>query len=467
MLIYSLGYGVFSAECNNLSKLAAGLQMGGAKVTKIRNQNCCGEALTNVGIITCTSPDVNGKVLTINWSDMLMTGSLNSVALNALTSLTRLELYYNNLRGPLPRSYPPNFEYLDIENCGFNGTIPTFSEPLSMFWGTGNLFTGQVPQFPASLNQAYLTGLTVTGTVVMEAPLVIWLDYSTITGLQINDPSQIVAEGCDLSFSNIFYEDVAHLEPYCFLTGLPNRPVPPNTVSSTTDTTSDISTVLSTTLEQSIAQSTLPNTVQVVLSSSSTSNQEFPIGSSTISTLEGNGTEYIVLPVTSAQSVTIGSFKPSSTIATNFLSLNISTSIATSTNMATSTLYSSLTTRSTSTVVVLKKTKKVVQPVAPVDDEETTLFQSATSDAYYEDTYTTTAVEEGLQKVEVNTIESQGKTPNSLFSEENVEKLAKTPAFYGSIIFFILFIFALLLIRERQRHKLILKNLESKNDMDK
>ena len=416
---------VYSQECLKLSNLAAGLGMSTIKVTKLKNQNCCSGNLTNVGEIICTATNTTGKVLSIDWNSFSFSGMLKENLLNQLTSLQSLSLFYSTgLSGPLPTTYPPDFQYFDIENCGFNGSIPTFPEPLYYFFGSGNAFTGPVPAFPSTLYYLFLRGLNVTGNITLEHPDNLDLSFSQISSLIVKDTSQFTK--CELQYSQIPYDSVAHLASYCNLNWL-------------------------------YKPTTLYNSAEL--------------------TTQRSSLTFLAPKSTTSPTVVTSAFVESQTVANSSMTTTIHSAIDTSVNtFIQDAIYSThitdvytelntLEAMETTSTTKLRLTKKI--PIREINsDLEDDAEYTESNASFINDSYTSTNVQiTSFTLTATATLLPQNK-PGSIFSGESIEKLIQNPLFYGSLVFFILFIFSLILIRERQRHKLILRKIQSREAVE-
>ena len=92
--------------------------------------------------------------------------------LSGMTSLDKLKLADNNLRGGVPQAsqLPPNMTWLIIDRNPLGGAIPDLSSltSLRLLWLHSNGLTGSIPagdKFPASLDDLNLRDNMLTGTI--------------------------------------------------------------------------------------------------------------------------------------------------------------------------------------------------------------------------------------------------------------------------------------------------------------
>eukprot|EP00835_Amoeboradix_gromovi_P006178 NODE_681_length_5254_cov_0.289040.p1 type:complete len:1074 gc:universal NODE_681_length_5254_cov_0.289040:3473-252(-) len=156
-LITALFYAV-SIDCPDVINLATGLAMGlsNPDLLKTLRIDCC-----STNSVWC----ISGRVDSINWFGMKLTGSINTTALPGMLTYLNLEgnRIAGELRGDLPSalevlyigincitgSIPvmplPNLQEIDASQNRFNGTIPSLSTTLGFFSISFNEISGCIP----------------------------------------------------------------------------------------------------------------------------------------------------------------------------------------------------------------------------------------------------------------------------------------------------------------------------------
>jgi len=390
LLLQSLVYS-YSIDCGPLADLAASFGFGTTAVSNLRNGNCCSSSNINC--------DTNSRVTYVGWTSQSLTGTFNQAAFVSLTYLTKMEIYYNSLTGPLPTQFPPNFQYLDIDTNGFTGPVPVFPSTMLTFWGSRNSLSGNLPTFPNSMVKLYLDGgnVGISGAVALNAPTQLMLKgCSTITGISITNKGGLTTSNCDITGTGIYKEDAAFLSGNCLISGLASRP---------TTTTSK-------------PQLTTTNIFKFLGGGTTTLSSFVPVGVSVTNQLSLMTTGVIVQ--NQLTPTTISKISPTTipTVKTTTTPLTTKPAVKTTT---TPNLY--LNTRP-----------------APRDESLFSYMESSTE--YFE------PMTQGIA------------TNNNGLYGVTLEKLITNPIFYGCIFLVILFIFAMAFAREVQRKKRVDANFK-------
>ena len=214
MGFWSLVFGI-SSDAQDVLNLSKGLGMNKVQPTiylQIQT-NCC-----NSNGITC---DSNQRVNSIDWSYLRLNGSINGTIPSTLITM---DLSNNNITGTIPNNLSNTLQYLDTSVNKLSGNIPSSLFNLVYFDCSrnfmsgglpqlipstmitlkvfGNSFDGPIPSFPASLIDLYLgypnyPGNSFSGSVVLNAPISLYLNYNMITDVVVINATRLAF--CDLS----------------------------------------------------------------------------------------------------------------------------------------------------------------------------------------------------------------------------------------------------------------------------
>ena len=151
-----------SLDCLNVVNLAIGLhldqQQPGIMIQLL--VDCC--SATGV---TC----MDGRVTSIYWVEKGLTGQLNSSSLPS--SLTQLELQYNNIKGQMPIAFPNGMILLSLQDNLLTGNLPPLPPQLILVDIHDNYLTGSLPKsFPGTLTAVYLSNNLFTGSIPNPLP---------------------------------------------------------------------------------------------------------------------------------------------------------------------------------------------------------------------------------------------------------------------------------------------------------
>eukprot|EP00835_Amoeboradix_gromovi_P002196 NODE_119_length_18895_cov_0.454990.p2 type:complete len:925 gc:universal NODE_119_length_18895_cov_0.454990:16893-14119(-) len=223
------------SDCDDVVNLAYGLNLhiSFPDLMQELEYNCC---TTTHGHITCNSTNV----IEIRFNDMSLDGTINGTA--APRSLQKLNLFYNQISGPIPNNLPDSLLSLDLRTNRLSGPLPA-AFPLSLntiyvnenflngsipaalpvnmevfcvsnnylegslptslpstlldFEVDNNYLTGGLPAFPDGLKYLYLNDNKFTGQVLLNKPNYVQVDHNYITNVTIKDSS--VMYYCDIS----------------------------------------------------------------------------------------------------------------------------------------------------------------------------------------------------------------------------------------------------------------------------
>ena len=199
MLWVSVVHGA-SIDCPALINFASTLGMNTAQpaIMSKLNSNCCN---AQAGVV-CTSQ----RVTQVNWELLGLTGTIDGTSIPPL--LTALNIGRNQLTGNIPTNWPSGLTYLDISrnpglNCVSPGPWPSGLQELHL---NGLSCTGDVGVFPNSMIYLYLgwvnddlgTYNKLSGTIALNRPLELEINFNLITDIIITDSSQMDTY-CDLS----------------------------------------------------------------------------------------------------------------------------------------------------------------------------------------------------------------------------------------------------------------------------
>eukprot|EP00835_Amoeboradix_gromovi_P001666 NODE_81_length_22753_cov_0.207072.p7 type:complete len:346 gc:universal NODE_81_length_22753_cov_0.207072:14556-13519(-) len=185
-----------SDDCSNVINLASGLGMESAYPHEYQAivNDCCSP------YVTCK----NNTITEIKWNSVRfgnLQGVLNGIALPK--SLILLDLSNNKITGHIPDDLPSTLRFLNLYGNSFNGSIPSnLPQNLTQLQLTGNEMVGDVPELPKNLevltlgNQG-IRGNQFSGTVVLNEPKELRINYNLITDVVIHNTSSLIV--CDLS----------------------------------------------------------------------------------------------------------------------------------------------------------------------------------------------------------------------------------------------------------------------------
>ena len=206
-----------SIDCSTMLQFASNLGMQSAQPaiwTQLR-ADCC--ATTGV---YCVSQ----RVTQINWYGRSLNGFINSSALPS--SVTWLNLGPNQLTGSLSSQWPGGLLFLELD---------------------GNQLSGDVPSFPSTLEHLRLgypgyPGNHFTGTVRLNRPVDVMINYNWITDFVIQDTSAlgVGVDMCDLSYNPLLGNTNIASLALCTKTGLYSAALLPITRSNLKSTTKTI-----------------------------------------------------------------------------------------------------------------------------------------------------------------------------------------------------------------------------------
>ena len=225
----------FSVDCPNLRNLASGLgmQSGNPTIWTQLQGDCC----TADGVV-CVSQGVTE----ISWVNIILYGMINGTAIP--NGITRLILWDNQLTGSIPSIFPGGLKILDLNYNRLTGSIPsTLPSGLTHFYLDGNQLSGDLPIFPISLQLLYLgypgnPGNYFTGTLRLNQPNEVYINFNWITDVIIQDRSQINPSQCDLSNNPLLGNPNIALLTMCAKNGLYSASLLPNTLTTIKTTTS-------------------------------------------------------------------------------------------------------------------------------------------------------------------------------------------------------------------------------------
>ena len=273
---------VFSAanDCSKVVTIAFALGMNtkNPSMYSSLNLNCCSNPAT-LGV-TCHGSSSTSTVTEIDWSAKGLTGSLSSNLIFP-SSLTKLALQRNlEIKGDLlfMANLPNGILYLDMNNNQLTGFIPIVSPSLKYLSLYNNQLTGAVPQIPAgieslllsmnplsgdmptipaSVNVLEIHHTQLSGSIQLSKPITIYIDYTQISFIAIDDASLLNTGICHLGQSLLFYNDIAHLNGICDLAEITmTRPK-----STSVRTTATLSTKASILLTISNAKASLGSSI--------------------------------------------------------------------------------------------------------------------------------------------------------------------------------------------------------------
>ena len=209
--LFSVLNGV-SIDCPDVLNLALGLHLNTKQPTiwsSLQGDCCSGTG------ITC----VNSRVDIITWISRGLDGTINGTALPG--KLTIIYLQTNSITGPIPAQLPSTLFSLCLE---------------------GNMMTGDVPSLPSALQYLRLgwpgfPGNHFTGTVSLNQPKWLLLNYNWITELIVNDASLIVNTKCDLSDNPLLGSPNIGTLSMCTQSNLYSAALLPKTISTTSKIT--------------------------------------------------------------------------------------------------------------------------------------------------------------------------------------------------------------------------------------
>ena len=162
VLLISNAYSI-SIDCSNIINLAQGLGIMTQQPTIWTEllTDCC---ITNG--VSCVSQ----RVSQINWSSMTLNGFLNGTALPS--GLQELDLYSNQLTGPLPSSWPNGLQILNLNSNRLSGFLPrSWPSNLQIVYLYSNQLTGSVSStWPNGLLQLNLGSNQLTGSIPSTWP---------------------------------------------------------------------------------------------------------------------------------------------------------------------------------------------------------------------------------------------------------------------------------------------------------
>ena len=197
-----------SIDCPNVINLAFGFNMN-VKQPAIFSQlqsDCC--AATGV---SCVSQ----RVFLIDWYGMDLDGVINGTAIPS--NIINLWVANNELTGSIPDMLPIGLVSLNLDINKLSGDLPQFPstlESLGLGW----------PGAPGNNH--------FTGTVRMNRPTYLRINYNWITDVLVQDSSSLIT--CDLSYNPLLSNpNLANL-PMCTKTGLYSANMLPITRSAAT-----------------------------------------------------------------------------------------------------------------------------------------------------------------------------------------------------------------------------------------
>eukprot|EP00835_Amoeboradix_gromovi_P006500 NODE_775_length_4354_cov_0.275206.p3 type:complete len:179 gc:universal NODE_775_length_4354_cov_0.275206:2115-2651(+) len=155
--LYLLVSLVFSAsiDCPDVINLATGLNLGQSNPTlfKALEVDCC----SRFGV-DC----YNGRVVSVYWYDLHLTGSINSTALPEMVNY--IDLTNNRITGNFPKTLPPSLEYLFLYNNFITGDLSSISASILYRAEVGsNKLNGSIPLLPNTLNYFYASYNMLSG----------------------------------------------------------------------------------------------------------------------------------------------------------------------------------------------------------------------------------------------------------------------------------------------------------------
>ena len=191
----------------------------------------------------CTADSVsctNQRVIDIEWYNMGLNGTINGTAIPS--SLNYLALWGNKLTGSIPTSLPSGLINLNVDNNKLTGGIPS-TLPIAMtnLYVYGNQLGGDLPSFLPTLRYLALgfpgiSGNHFTGTLRMNAPAGLYLNYNWITDVIIQDSGGL-SGNCDISHTPLLGNPRISNLAMCTQNGLYSASALPNSLKTTFETT--------------------------------------------------------------------------------------------------------------------------------------------------------------------------------------------------------------------------------------
>ena len=183
-----MNFNAVSIDCPNMIQFAyeLGMQNKQPAIWTQLQSDCC-----STGGITCTSQ----RVTQIDWSSMELNGTINGTAIPP--SLTELSLYSNAVIGNIPKVLPSSLVYLTLARNLLTGSIPSaLPSGLLELYLDGNQMNGDLPSFPPTLQNLILgypgnPGNHFTGSLKLNRPIEVYINYNWIADVVIQDSSQI------------------------------------------------------------------------------------------------------------------------------------------------------------------------------------------------------------------------------------------------------------------------------------
>jgi hypothetical protein len=159
----------------------------------------------------------------------------NVLPSNLPRTLTGIDLGWNQINGSIPNDLPVGFTNLNVHNNMMSGSIPsTLPNTISVLAIDSNFFSGIIPLLPMSI--AYIVfwyhgtvGNQLSGQVILNKPVQIYLDYNYITDLIVLDYSSLT--DCDISYTPLLNNPHIQNLTMCTQNGLYNASSLPITVT--------------------------------------------------------------------------------------------------------------------------------------------------------------------------------------------------------------------------------------------
>ena len=233
-----------SIDCPLVINLANSLHMTIGVISSFQSDCCAASG----SLVVCNG---SNRVIQLNWANMLLYGVVNTTLLPP--SLTLLDLSYNSLAGPIPllplgligffvqgnafngtiSLLPSTLVYLYLSLNNIFGAVPSLPSGLAELGLSGNRFTGNLPLLPSTLQYVYITGSFLSGSVLLNQPIGLYINYNYITDLEAQDISRLMGTECNLSNNPLLGN--SDITPFiskgCTINGLYFASSLPNTLS--------------------------------------------------------------------------------------------------------------------------------------------------------------------------------------------------------------------------------------------